>query len=129
MELLLYCRRYLFPSLELYVRYHRQLKEPTCIASAFGYDILGVLTLVTRKLQVVCGCFTYQTTALLLEMSIFYVRAGCEIQMAIYAFKHASESLSYKPFVRTYTLNLKITGPIRMFCISNDSSAIQRHSL
>ena len=105
------------------------LWSQTRIASPFGYDILCVHTLVTRKLQVVCGRFTYRTTTLLSEMYIFCVRAGCDIGMAIYASKHASESLSYKPFVRTYTHDLKSTGPIRTFCISNDSSTIQRHSL
>ena len=105
------------------------LWNQTCIASPFGYDILCVLTLITRKLQVVCGRFTHQTTSLLSQMYIFCVRAGCEIRMAIYASKHASESPSYKPFVITYTHNLKSTGPIRTFCISNDSSSLQRHSL
>ena len=36
---------------------------------------------------------------------------------------------SDKPFVHTYIHNLKTTGPIWTFCISNDSSTMQRHSL
>ena len=75
----------------------------TYLLSSFGYDILCVLTLVTRKLQVVGGRFTSRTIALLSEMYIFCVRAGCEIRMAIYASKHASEFLSYKQLVRIYT--------------------------
>ena len=33
---------------------------------------------LSRKLYIVCGRFTHRTTALLSEMSIFCVRAGCE---------------------------------------------------
>ena len=50
----------------------------------------GYLTLVTQKLQFVCGRSTYQMTALLSEMYIFCVRAGCETWMVSYASKHAS---------------------------------------
>ena len=59
----------------------------TRIATTFRYDILCVLTLVTRQLQVVCGRCTCRITALLSETSIFYVGAGCEIRMASYSFK------------------------------------------
>ena len=47
--------------------------------------------LITQKLQVlhVYGRSTYQTTALVSEMFIFWVRAAYEIQLAIYGFKHA----------------------------------------
>ena len=102
----------------------------TRIATTFGYNILCIFnTLVTRKLQVVCGHFTYRTTALLSEMYIFCVRARFEIRMAIYSSKHGLESLFDKPFVRIITHNLKTPGPIRMFCILNNSSTIQRHCL
>ena len=58
-----------------------------------------ILTFVTRKLQVVCRCSMYRTTAQLSEMSTFCVRAGCEKRMASNASKHASQSLSDRPFV------------------------------
>ena len=51
----------------------------TTIATTLGYDILCMLSLVTQKLQVVYGCSTYQMTALLLTMSIFCDRTGCNI--------------------------------------------------
>ena len=41
---------------------------------------------------------------------LFFVRAGCEWQMARYGSKHTSQSLSNKPFVHTYTQNLKTSG-------------------
>ena len=63
------------------------------------YDIVCVLILITKKLQVICRRSTYRTTALLPEMSIFCVRAGCEIRMVRYASKHALQSLSDKPFL------------------------------
>ena len=50
--------------------------------TTFRYNILCILTLVTRKLQVVCWRSTYPMTALLSEMSIFSVRAGCKLRMA-----------------------------------------------
>ena len=43
--------------------------------------------LVTRKLQEVYGRSTYLTTAILSEMSIFCVRAGCGMRLASYGFK------------------------------------------
>ena len=104
------------------------LWNQTRIMSTFGYDILCLLTLVTRKLQVVCGSFTYRTTALLSDIYIFCVRARCEMRMVIYASKHASESLSTSHLC-ILTHILKSTGPIRTFRISNDSSTIEKHSL
>ena len=68
------------------------------IATTFGYDILGVLTLVKRKLQVARGRSTQRTTALPSEMCILCVRVGLEMQVASYASKHASQSLSNRPF-------------------------------
>ena len=71
----------------------------TCIATTFRYNILCVLTRITRKLQVVCRHATYWMTALLSKMFIFFVRAGCEIWMASYVSKHALQSLSDKPLL------------------------------
>ena len=48
----------------------------THIAATFQYDILFVLTLVTRKLQGVYGHSTYEMTALQSGMSILCVRDG-----------------------------------------------------
>ena len=76
-----------------------ELWTQTHIATTFQYNSLCVLTLVTPKLQVACGHSTYPTTVLLPEMSIFCVRAGCEIWLTSYASKHTSESLSDKSFV------------------------------
>ena len=64
---------------------------------------LYVLTLIAQKIRVIYGCFTYQTTALLSEMSIFWVRHANKIGLASYGSKHASRCLSDRPFVHTYT--------------------------
>ena len=45
----------------------------------------------------------YEMTVLLLEMSIFCVRASSKIRLAIYGSKHVLQCLSNKPFVHTYT--------------------------
>ena len=55
-------------------------------------------THISRKLQVVYACSTFQTTALSLEMSIFWVRAACKIQSKSYGSKHTSQSLSDMTF-------------------------------
>ena len=60
---------------------------------------LSVLTLITRKLQVVHRRSTYQKIALLSAMFNFCVRAGFDVRLASYGSKHASQSLSDKPFV------------------------------
>ena len=71
----------------------------------FRYDILCVLTHVTRKLLVVYGHLTCWMTALLLEMSIICVRAHCEIWLASYGSQHASQSLFDIAFMCVYTHN------------------------
>ena len=86
-----------------------------------------IITHTTQKLKVAIVIqerFTYQTIALLLEISIILVRAVCEIQSASYGFKHASKQLCGMSFVRTYTLNLKTTGCMWTFYILNDCSTI-----
>ena len=47
-------------------------------------ELLSVLTLVTWKLQIVYERCTYRMTALLSEVSIFCVRAGCKIGLVSY---------------------------------------------
>ena len=89
----------------------------TCIPTIFLYNILWMLILVTWKPQVVCRCSTYWTTALLSEMSIFCVRAGCEKRMVSYASKDASQSLSNKPFVHIpLYLEACITWKLQLIC-------------
>ena len=61
-----------------------ELQIQTRIAITFQYGILCALTVVTWKQQVICECSTYQTTALVSEMSIFCVRVGCKIQNVSY---------------------------------------------
>ena len=56
-------------------------------------------------------------TALLLEISIFCVRAGCDIRLVNYGSQHLITALSNKPFVGAYTHNLKTTGYIWTFSI------------
>ena len=85
----------------------------TRIETTLRYVVLCILRLVTQKLQIVCGHFTYQMTVLLSEMSIFFVRAGCEIQMASYASKHALQSLSDKSFLHNSVLR-RITWKLQV---------------
>ena len=82
--------------------------DPNTHRSHFWIRHFGVLTLVTRELQVVCGRFTHRTTALLSEKYIFCVRFGFEIQIASYLSKHASQSLSDRPFY-AYSVLKRIT--------------------
>ena len=95
------------------------------IWQSLRYTIFCVLTCIARKLQVVYGHSRYQTTALLSEMSIFWVRAPCEIWLASYGSKCTSLSLSKMPFMRTSMQNLKTTSHMWMFCLSNDCSTIE----
>ena len=59
------------------------------------------------KLQVICRCSTYETTALLPELSTFCVRAAYKILLASFSSKHASQCLCDMPVVFTYTHNSK----------------------
>ena len=94
-----------------------ELRIQTHIATTFWY-ILYVLTLVTRKLQVIRGRSTYRTTALLSEMSIFCVKAGCKIWMASYASKHTSQSFSGKPIVhiQLHLTHTHVTWKFQVIC-------------
>ena len=56
----------------------------TYIEVSFPYGILVIITHKTRKLLVVYGRSAYRMTALLSEMSIFYVRALCKIRSVSY---------------------------------------------
>ena len=99
----------------------------TCIATTFWYDILCVLTLVTRKPHAVYKHSAYWMTALLSEMSIFCVRAGYEIWMASYASKRISQSLSDKPFVCARVVVLRhITWKLQVIygCSANRTIAV-----
>ena len=90
---------------ELWIQIH--------IAATFEYDILGVLTLITWELQVVCRRFTHQTTVLLSEMYIFCVKAGFEIQIVSYTSKHGLQSLSDRPFY-VYSVLRRITWKLQV---------------
>ena len=100
-ERLLYYRRYLFSCLELYVRYDRRVMEPNTHLNHFPIRHF-VRNLYTRKSKTTGRKLTFSNrmTALLSAMSIFCIRAGCKIQMASYASKHALQSLFDKLFVR-----------------------------
>ena len=84
-----------------------ELRLQTYAAVSFWYDILCVLTHITRKLGVVYERSVYQTTALLSEMSIIWVKTAHKLRFAGCGSKPASQSLSDTPFARTYTHNLK----------------------
>ena len=99
------------------------------IATSFWYEILCVLTLITQQLQVAYGCSTYWMTTLLLEMSIFCVRAGCKIQLMSYGSKHALQCLSDKQIVHTWTHNMKTAGHIMDVPFIKRMLYYQRHSL
>ena len=122
-ERLLCYRRDLFPGLELHVKYDWWVMDPNTHWNRFLIQHFCVLPLVTRKLLDVYRRCTYQTTALLSEMSIFCVSAGCEIWMANCASKHESQSLSDKPcvciqlYLDTY---MKTSDHTWTFSISND---------
>ena len=121
-ELLLYYRRCILWARAR--RYACWVMDPNTHCVLFRYNILCVLMFITWKLQVVYGCTTYRTTAPLSVVSIFCVRAGCEVRLASYGSKYAWQCLYDKPFVHTYTHNLKITGHMWTFNILNDCSSI-----
>ena len=80
-ERLLYYQGYLFYELELYVRYDRWVLDLNTHHNNFLIRHFVCTYTRNSKLQVihVYGRSTYQITALLSKMSIFCVRAGCEI--------------------------------------------------
>ena len=94
------------------------------ITTSFQYYILCVLIHSTQKLQVVYRRSTYWMTTLLSEIFIFCVGAGCKIWLVSYGSKQTLQSICNKPFVHTYMCNLKTTGHIWTFCISNNCSTI-----
>ena len=102
-----------------------ELLVKTRIATSFWFVLcLCLLTLVTQKLQVIYEPCSYWVTALLSEMSIFCVIAGSIIRLVSYGSKHSLQFLSNKPFVPPYTHNLRTTGNVWTFNISNDCSTI-----
>ena len=87
----------------------------SCIAITFPYVILCLLIPVARKLLVIYECPTDRVTALL-EMSIFCVRAGFEIQTASYAFEHILQSLFDKLFLCIQCILRHITWQLQVMC-------------
>ena len=94
------------------------------IVVSFQYNILCVLTHLIRKRDVY-GHSTDQMIALLSEISIFWVRTVCEMQLVSYGSNHTLQSLFHMPLMCTSIHNLKITGHIWTFCILNDCSTIE----
>ena len=92
----------------------------------FDFVLLSFPSCITQELYSIYERSTHQTTVLLLEISLFLVRAACELRSMRYGSKHASRSLSCMPFnfVRTYTHNSKTKGRIRTFYLTNDCSTI-----
>ena len=59
-----------------------------------------------------------------MEISIFWVRAVCEMWLASYTSKHATQLLLIWHFVCTSTRNLKTTGRIWMFYCTYQKTAL-----
>ena len=68
---------------------------------------------------------TYWMNVLPLEISLFFIRAICEIQLVSDGFKHALQPLSNTMFCATYTCNSKTTNHIFMFYKLNGFSTIE----
>ena len=83
--------------------------DPNTHRNHFLINILCVLTLVTRKLQVICRRSTYRMTALLSGMSIVCVKAGCKMQN-IY---HSLFPISH---FRVYSVLRHITWKLQVIC-------------
>ena len=100
----------------------------TRITVSLLYGILCILT-HNSKLAVVQGNSTYQITALLLKISIFWIQAVCEIDRWVIDPTPYCNPFLTQHFVRTYTHNSKSTSHtymyIWMFYISNDCSTIE----
>ena len=70
--------------------------HPTCITTTFQYNILCVLA---HKFYILTHtCSTYWTTARLSEMSILYVRAGCEIHVWLASYTHVAPNMHCSVF-------------------------------
>ena len=69
-------------------------------------------------------------TALLSEMSIICIRAGCEVRMARYAFKHSSQSLSNGYFC-VYSVFRHITWKLQVIrtCLAYRTTAVLSETL
>ena len=78
-------------------------------------------TCITPNLQVIYGRSTYQTTALLLEVSIL---AACKIWLPSLGSKHTWQSVSNKPFRPTYVHNF-ITVQVIHGCSTYWMAALQ----
>ena len=98
--------RYLFSCLDLYARYDWRVMDTNMHRKHF---LMGHFVHNYTRNSKTTGCMeisTYQMTVLLSEMSIFCVRTRCDIWMVSDAFKHASQSLSDKPFFHIVYLNI-----------------------
>ena len=90
---LLYYWRCLFSVLELDTRYEWWLTPPNMHHILFRKQFVCVrlyLRHITWKLQVISGCSTYWTTAVLLDTFFVSIRVSWEIQLESYDPRHAS---------------------------------------
>ena len=72
------------------------------LLQSLQYGTMGILTQITQKLPAECGYSAHRTTALLLNMSIFWIIVRCDIRMASYGLKHVWQSLSDMSFIPEY---------------------------
>ena len=96
-ERLLCYRRCLFSVLELHVKYYFRVMAPNTHRSLFPIRHLAcayILTLITRKLQVVYGHSLHRTTALLSKIFVVWFRVAWEIRLESSVPRHESRSFS-----------------------------------
>ena len=72
---------------------------------------LCVITLVTRKLYVVYEHCSYWMNVLISKISIFRIKAGCEIRLVNYGSKHSSQ---FFPISHLYVFT-RITWQLRLY--------------
>ena len=102
-----------FWGLELHARYDQKVMAPNTQSGLFPVrHFVCKHTHNSKTTHPLWPFYIYQMTEIISEMSIFLIRAACEIQWLSYGFKHTSQSLSPTPFVRTYMHNLRTTGCI-----------------
>ena len=122
---LLYYGVHLLPGLELYVRYDWLVIDSSKHHNLFPIHFMHAYTHNTKSPGHIRMFYMSKMTAPLSKMSIFCVRAECEIWFSSYGSKHAAHSFSGMPFFCPYTHNLKTIGHMWMICISNDCSSVE----
>ena len=92
---LLYYQRYSFSGLELHLSYDWQVTTPNTHHSLSDTPFCVYLHTWLEKIQVIYKYSTYRTTVLLLEMSIFWVRAVSKLQFELWFQTHITVSFWY----------------------------------